>query len=442
MLSLQSDPVLTSASLQTLTTTTAMPQPSTRTVPLLLESTTSTEIKDPAQPSLQTAQITPIPTFSLFSNVDQLTEKNENHENTDKLQEDSSQKKGRPKGSQILKFVPKKVKLTGIKIERKDTTESRCSINGCIVRLSTQSDMEYHRQCHEEGGGFKCPICSHSTSQWNSMSIHLWKDHRINMDLFSCEQCTYKTNSFSKLNQHCKIHGEERPYLCDTCGKGFKTTKQLRNHKVIHRSRVRVTEEGVEVNGPLRRHFVCKICNRTFAEKRVVRQHIETVHNKMKNFLCSCCGHTASSRSALRMHIRQHTGEKPFSCEHCPYNTADHNSLRRHIMRHTGKYPYRCPHCTYACIQSTTYKTHLKNKHPGMNEGIMFDCPDCSFRTVKKDNLLSHIAEHALGADPRTRRKNYNQQTTIKIGKNIPDDPVAINEDSSPELIVADSNPT
>lgn len=34
-------------------------------------------------------------------------------------------------------------------------------------------------------------------------------------------------------NIHVKIHGNEKPYLCDTCGKGFKTTKQLGNHKVF-----------------------------------------------------------------------------------------------------------------------------------------------------------------------------------------------------------------
>lgn len=130
----------------------------------------------------------------------------------------------------------------------------------------------------------------------------------------------------------------------------------------------------------------------------MLRLHKDTVHEKLRPFLCNYCGYSASSRSTLKMHMRQHTGEKPFACGECDYRTADHNSLRRHRMRHSGQKQYQCPHCAYACIQSSTYKTHLRNKHPGLDDGLLFSCPHCPFRTIKKDNHVAHLAEHQNGS--------------------------------------------
>lgn len=80
---------------------------------------------------------------------------------------------------------------------------------------------------------FACPECRHNFSQWRILTAHLWRAHVIDMELYACDQCSFKTNSYSKLvNLHKRIHGVERPFLCDNCGKGFKTSKQLRNHKV------------------------------------------------------------------------------------------------------------------------------------------------------------------------------------------------------------------
>lgn len=48
-------------------------------------------------------------------------------------------------------------------------------------------------------------------------------------------------------------------------------------------------------------------------------------------------------------------------------------------------------------LQSSTYKDHLKGKHPGLNEGLMFSCPQCTFRTIKQDIFATHMSDHKLG---------------------------------------------
>ncbi|PNF20474.1 hypothetical protein B7P43_G07693 [Cryptotermes secundus] len=310
----------------------------------------------------------------------------------------AKKKPGRPKGS---KNIPANgyQKLSSAQKELMEKELGyRCDIDGCAVRLRSHDNIEYHRRCHHDEK-FLCPECSQETVHWKSLSTHLWRYHVIDMELFACDQCSYKTNSYSKLiNLHRRIHGDERPFLCDTCGKGFKNRKQLRNHKAIHMAKQK------QKAGPTGE---CDVCGRTFTNPRMLRVHKDNVHGKLRPHLCNFCGYSASSRSTLKMHMRLHTGEKPFHCDECEYATADHNSLRRHKMRHSGDKPYKCPHCSYACIQSSTYKAHLNTKHPGLETGLMFNCDLCSFRSVRKDNYMAHVAEHKNESYPSNRHRNH-----------------------------------
>lgn len=107
----------------------------------------------------------------------------------------------------------------------------KCLVSKCPVRMSVAWNVEYHTRCHFEEA-FKCPECSIVIPQWRAMVLHLWKTHSINLDLLSCHICGYKTVKKELFNFHMNTHSDQRSYLCDTCGKGFKNMKQLRNHKV------------------------------------------------------------------------------------------------------------------------------------------------------------------------------------------------------------------
>lgn len=276
-----------------------------------------------------------------------------------------------------------------------------CERKGCNIRFRELENLEYHLKCHRaDAPDFACPECSVVCLRWRTMTGHLWRHHLCDMELHQCDQCDFRTYSLSKLeNLHKRTHGEERPFLCDVCGKGFKTGKQLRNHKAIHRqasgqwSAVAAGQgNGSTSSLPAE---ACSECGRCFRVRRLLQLHRDSVHRKLRPFLCSYCGHRASSQSSLKMHLRQHTGEKPFACNLCEYRTGDHNSLRRHKMRHSGTKPYKCPHCPYACIQSSTFKSHLHRKHPGQSDSLLFACPLCSFRTVREDNYKAHLSDHS-----------------------------------------------
>lgn len=123
------------------------------------------------------------------------------------------------------------------------------------------------------------------------------------------------------------------------------------------------------------------------ADKRQLELHINNTHKKKKPYLCYMCGYASAVKHSLVVHMRRHTGteddiykilhllimsclysgEKPYECEKCEYKAADHNALRRHRMKHSGVRNYKCNHCSYTCIQASTYKVHIKTKHPGIH---------------------------------------------------------------------------
>ncbi|XP_054720109.1 uncharacterized protein LOC129229763 [Uloborus diversus] len=267
-----------------------------------------------------------------------------------------------------------------------------CEFKGCNVRFRALDNLEYHKKCHISGiSSFGCPECSTSFESWGTIAGHLWRDHGNDMELHACDQCQFRTYSLSRLeNIHKRTHKDEYLFLCDTCGKSFKTGKQLRNHRAIH------TKKKMNNNDA----YKCNICSIAYSSKATLRTHQTSVHNKVKRFLCDYCDYSAFKRGDLKLHMRVHTGEKPFECDMCQYKTSDHNSLRRHKQTHSGEKTYKCPYCSYSSIQASCYKDHLKNHHPGQN-GLMFSCTLCPFRTLKQEVLTTHMSEHENSNRPQ-----------------------------------------
>lgn len=264
------------------------------------------------------------------------------------------------------------------------------------MRFSSESTLEMHQQCHakDQNCEIVCPKCEINSNKmrhwnWNTLHTHLWREHNIDMELYSCPHCKFKTPILSRLNNtHMKIHSDTRDFKCDICAKAFKNSKQLKNHRRIHS---KVSKQPAI--------HQCKYCGQSFYSSKNLKEHCLTHQNQdaaiVEALKCDICSDTFASKYALRSHYLNHFNGKRFNCCQCNYKSNDHNAYRRHQMLHNKQTQYKCPQCVFQCIQSTNYKNHIFKKHPELVKELMFLCEKCNFVTVNKKLFDLHCLNHS-----------------------------------------------
>lgn len=260
------------------------------------------------------------------------------------------------------------------------------------MQFGSAALLVYHERCHASDGSLICPDCNSSSSTapatstaqfrtWNTLHTHLWRQHAIDMELYSCAQCNFKTPIRSRLtNTHARIHSDERNFKCDRCDKAFKNAKQLKNHRRTHLETSGTVKSSAAGGATTTAGHVhqCRHCDRLFYNQRHLRNHERSLHEGGAEFRCDVCQAVCSSLGAKRTHMRNHetTSRKQHRCSECAYETNDYNSFRRHRRTHAvatagsgaasaAAMPYQCPFCAYGSIQSTTYAVSV---YLGRNE--------------------------------------------------------------------------
>lgn len=325
---------------------------------------------------------------------------------------------------------------------RNNVITTKCSISNCGMRFATHAAIVLHEQCHSsDNKEIRCPKCeidtittaiatatatAESTTtvsssgnecepsttlmttttmtstttastktapnrnwNWNTLHTHLWREHNIDMELFQCPHCPFKTPILSRLkNTHMKIHSDTRDFKCDYCPKAFKNARQMKNHRRIH---TRSTPSAIST---------CKYCGQSFYSAKHLKEHYfihnEAIEHQRQPFALQCdiCSDTFSSKHALRTHHLNHFEDKRFNCDECDYKSNDHNAFRRHQMVHSKEVKYKCPCCAFQCIQSTNYRNHILKNHPESAKELMHMCDKCNFVTVNKRMYDMHCLNH------------------------------------------------
>lgn len=125
-----------------------------------------------------------------------------------------------------------------------------------------------HEKCHvsidlDQVRLFKCLECASESKLWRDCTSHMWKEHKIDIDLLKCPFCSFKAvfagkwdnapkqpyhcldifklwnhdvylfNFTVKVYRHLQIHDQLKGFLCSLCPKSFEQFNQLRKYNTL-----------------------------------------------------------------------------------------------------------------------------------------------------------------------------------------------------------------
>ncbi|XP_075465767.1 zinc finger protein 142 isoform X2 [Ascaphus truei] len=220
----------------------------------------------------------------------------------------------------------------------------------CAFTCHHQLVYDHHVKGHGGTRVYKCSDCEYSTRNKQKITWH----SRIHTGEkpYKCHLCTYACADPSRLKYHMRIHKDEKKYLCPDCGYKCKWVNQLKYHMTKHTGlKPHQCEEcdyctnradALRVHRETRhrevRSFICEQCGKAFKTRFLLKTHLKK-HSEEKPYVCSVCQRGFRWPAGLRHHYLTHTNQHPFFCRYCSYRAKQKFQVVKHIQRHHADIP-------------------------------------------------------------------------------------------------------
>ncbi|XP_062907481.1 zinc finger protein 142 isoform X1 [Mobula hypostoma] len=215
----------------------------------------------------------------------------------------------------------------------------------CSFTCRHQMVFDYHMKGHGGTRLYKCTDCEYTTKNRQKITWHI----RIHTGEkpYKCHLCAYACADPSRLKYHMRIHQEEKKYLCPECGYKCKWINQLKYHMTKHTgakpyrcdqcdyctNRADALRTHKETRHKEARSFICEQCGKGFKTRFLLKTHLKK-HSEEKPYVCTVCHRGFRWQAGLRHHYLTHTNEHPFFCRHCSYKAKQKFQVVKHIQRH------------------------------------------------------------------------------------------------------------
>ncbi|XP_050079761.1 zinc finger protein 184-like [Anopheles maculipalpis] len=149
--------------------------------------------------------------------------------------------------------------------------------------------------------------------------LHNIDEHRRMHANQRTQQCPYCEKAFvyrSNLYTHLNIHTQERIYRCEQCGSEFSSIQGLKQHRTIH----------------FARQYACTVCKRMYSRKCYLRIHQQRMHMpKEQKHKCLICDREFQNETQMEKHMTIHQDSTLFECNACHRVYNAKRNLARHI---------------------------------------------------------------------------------------------------------------
>lgn len=223
-----------------------------------------------------------------------------------------------------------------------------CPYEDCTSTFSRPYRLRIHIQRHQGIKEFQCTQCDHAYHQRQHLQRHVAEAHqnlsRLEQPLY-CDHCDRQFNTAWGLRRHQakikKPNVRVRQHRCETCGRKFFNTDNLKLHSLKH--------DRFKCDIPS-----CTLTGQTFTWS-CYRRHMVTYHSKL--YTCDHCGEKFLIKSQIRQHVKKHMPN--FTCTQldCGKTFAEYRYMSNHIRSCHGERRYKCS--VIGCDWGFKYKVSL-----------------------------------------------------------------------------------
>ncbi|KAA8588381.1 hypothetical protein FQN60_001575 [Etheostoma spectabile] len=193
--------------------------------------------------------------------------------------------------------------------------------NTCQESFTTKDSLEIHQRTHS---AHPCQLCPLAFKTRQSLAQHLLNKHEDGPPEdkpLKCSSCQFACRHQLVLEQHLRSHGGKRdkPYACDECEYRTNRADALRSHRDTQHCDLRP--------------YVCEKCGKAFKTTFILKTH-QRQHSDDRPYTCGLCHKAFRWPAGLRHHYLSHTKQQPFCCRHCSYRAKQKFQVVKHLRRH------------------------------------------------------------------------------------------------------------